>query len=56
MFNGESSVLSDQKFYYNYDECQEAVVARRQILDATRPANMKEADYWVWCTQIPQEV
>ena len=56
MFNGQSSVLSDHKFYYNYDECQEAVIERRQVLDATRPANMNEADYWVWCAQIPQEV
>ena len=47
MFNGQSSVLSDQKFYYSYDKCQEAVDARRQILDATRPANMNEEEYWV---------
>lgn len=56
MFNGQSTVMSDQKFYSSLDECQEAVVIRRDILDATRPEYMSNAEYWVWCTQIPQEV
>ena len=56
MFNGQSTVMSDQKFYPSLDECQEAVIVRRGILDATRPEYMSNAEYWVWCTQIPQEV
>ena len=56
IFNGQPSVLSDQKIYFELDKCQDAVVKRRQILEATRPDYMKDAVYWVWCTQIPQEV
>jgi hypothetical protein len=56
LFNGQTSVLSDQKFYYEYDKCQEAVEVRRQILEATKPTHMENATYWVWCSQIPQEV
>ena len=56
IFNGQPSVLSDQKIYFELDKCQDAVVKRRQILEATRPDYMKDAIYWVWCTQIPQEV
>ena len=56
IFNGQPSVLSDQKIYFELDKCQDAVVKRRQILEATTPDYMKDAIYWVWCTQIPQEV
>ena len=56
LFNGQPSVLSDQKIYFELEKCQEAVEVRRQILEATRPDYMKDAVYWVWCTQIPQEV
>jgi len=56
IFNGQPSVLSDQKIYFELDKCQEAVQARRKILEATRPDYMEDAIYWVWCTQIPQEV
>ena len=56
IFNGQPSVLSDQKIYFELDKCQDAVVKRRQILEATRPDYMQDAVYWVWCTQIPQEV
>ena len=56
LFNGQPSVLSDQKIYFELEKCQEAVEVRRQILEATRPDYMKDAIYWVWCTQIPQEV
>ena len=56
IFNGEPSVLSDQKIYFELEKCQQAVELRREILEATRPDYMKNAIYWVWCTQIPQEV
>ena len=56
LFNGQPSVLSDQKIYFKLEKCQEAVELRRQTLEATRPDYMKDAIYWVWCTQIPQEV
>ena len=56
IFNGQPSVLSDQKIYFELNKCQEAVEVRRQTLEATRPDYMKDAVYWVWCTQIPQEV
>ena len=56
LFNGQPSVLSDQKIYFELEKCQEAVELRRQTLEATRPDYMKDAIYWVWCTQIPQEV
>ena len=56
LFNGQPSVLSDQKIYFELEKCQEAVELRRQTLEATRPDYMKDAVYWVWCTQIPQEV
>ena len=56
IFNGQPSVLSDQKIYFELDKCQEAVQARRKTLEATRPDYMQDAVYWVWCTQIPQEV
>ena len=56
IFNGQPSVLSDQKIYFELDKCQDAVELRRKTLEATRPDYMKDAVYWVWCTQIPQEV
>ena len=56
IFNGQPSVLSDQKIYFELNKCQEAVEVRRQTLEATIPDYMKDAVYWVWCTQIPQEV
>ena len=31
IFNGQPSVLSDQKIYFELDKCQDAVVKRRQI-------------------------
>jgi len=37
-------------------KCNIAADIRSRYLDATRPESMWEADYWVWCTQMPQEV
>jgi len=56
MFDGEPMVMSDNILYESRDKCNVAVDIRSKYLDATRPPSMSEADYWVWCTQIPQEV
>ena len=56
LFNGEPMVMSDNIFYDNKEQCQAAVKVRKEVLDATRPEYMAEAQYWVWCSQIPQEV
>jgi|TARA_B100000902_G_scaffold277100_1_gene262885 hypothetical protein len=56
MWNGNPSVMSDQVFYSSLEKCHTAAEDRRKILDATRPEYMENAEYWVWCTQIPKEV
>ncbi len=56
IFNGEPLIMSDNILYENREKCNAAVSARTKYLEATRPKSMWEADYWVWCTQIPQEV
>ena len=56
IFNGQPSVLSDQRFTFELDKCQEAVQIRRKTLEATRPDYMQDAVYWVWWPRIPQEV
>ena len=43
IFNGQPSVLSDQKIYFELNKCQEAAQARRETLEATRPDYMKDA-------------
>jgi len=48
--------MSDNILYHTKEQCQEAAQARRDILDATKPQYDFEADYWVWCSQMPQEV
>ena len=56
IFDGEPMVMSDNILYESRDKCNVAVDARTKYLEATRPESMWEADYWVWCTQVPQEV
>ena len=56
MFDGSPMVMSDNILYESREKCNEASDIRSKYLDATRPPSMSEADYWVWCTQIPQEV
>jgi hypothetical protein len=56
LFNDETTVMSDQKFYSEYTECQKAVQYRRELLEATKPITMSDAVYWVWCAQIPQDI
>ena len=56
MFNGEPMVMSDNILYESIEKCNAAAAVRSEYLEATRPDYMSEADYWVWCTQIPQEV
>ena len=56
IFNGEPMVMSDNILYETEEQCSYAASKRREYLEATRPESMWEADYWVWCTQIPKEV
>ena len=56
IFNEEPMVMSDNILYDSKEECDASASARRQILEETRPEYMSSAEYWVWCTQIPQEV
>ena len=48
--------MSDNILYESREKCNDAATERSDYLEATRPKSMWEADYWVWCTQIPQEV
>ena len=56
IFDGSTTVMSDNILYQSIEQCNEAADIRSKFLDATRPPDMSEADYFVWCTQIPQEV
>ena len=56
IFNGEPLIMSDNILYENREKCNAAVSARTKYLEATRPESMWEADYWVWCSQVPKEV
>ena len=56
IFDGEPMIMSDNILYESRDKCNVAADIRSKYLEATRPESMWEADYWVWCTQIPQEV
>ena len=56
IFNEEPMVMSDNILYETEEQCNYAALKRREYLEATRPRTMWEAKYWVWCTQIPQEV
>ena len=56
IFDGEPMIMSDNVLYESRDKCIVAADIRSKYLEATRPESMWEADYWVWCTQIPQEV
>ena len=56
IFNEEPMIMSDNILYESREKCNEAATERSDYLEATRPKSMWEADYWVWCTQIPQEV
>ena len=56
IFDGEPMVMSDNVLYESRDECNVAADIRSRYLEATKHESMWEADYWVWCTQIPQEV
>ena len=46
--------MSDNILYPSVESCHEAAQARRDLLDATKPDYDFKADYWVWCTQMPQ--
>ena len=56
IFNEEPMVMSDNILYDSKERCDSAASTRREILEATRPEYMWDAEYWVWCTQVPQEV
>ena len=56
IFDGEPLIMSDNILYQSREKCNVAVAARSNYLEATRPESMWEADYWVWCTQVPKEV
>ena len=56
IFDGEPMIMSDNVLYESRDKCNVAADIRSNYLEATKPESMWEADYWVWCTQIPQEV
>ena len=56
IFDGEPMIMSDNILYESRDKCNVAAAARSDYLEATRPKSMWEADYWVWCTQVPKEV
>ena len=56
IFDGEPMIMSDNILYESRDKCNVAADIRSKYLEATKPESMWEADYWVWCTQIPQEV
>jgi len=49
-------IMSDNILYESREKCNAAVSARTKYLEATRPKSMWEADYWVWCSQVPKEV
>lgn len=55
IFDGKPMVMSDNILYPSVESCHEAAQKRRDILDATKPDYDFKADYWVWCTQMPQE-
>tara|TARA_R100000654_G_scaffold34556_1_gene59997 strand:+ start:14 stop:211 length:198 start_codon:yes stop_codon:yes gene_type:complete len=56
IFNEEPMVMSDNILYDSKQKCDAAASTRRAVLEATRPEYMWEAEYWVWCSQVPQEV
>ena len=55
IFDGKPMVMSDNVLYTSVDSCHEAAQKRRDTLDATKPNFDFKADYWVWCTQMPQD-
>ena len=56
IFDGKPMVMSDNILYPSVESCHAAAQARRDKLDATKPDYDFEADYWVWCTQMPKEL
>ena len=56
IFDGEPMVMSDNILYPSVETCNSAAQQRREILDTTKPKYDFEADYWVWCTQMPKEL
>tara|TARA_B100000683_G_scaffold127104_1_gene124715 strand:- start:277 stop:477 length:201 start_codon:yes stop_codon:yes gene_type:complete len=56
IFDNKPMVMSDNILYHTEQQCKEAAQARRDILEATKPKYDFKADYWVWCSQMPQEV
>ena len=56
IFNEEPMVMSDNILYETEEQCSYAASKRREYIEATRPEYMWEAEYWVWCSQVPKEV